>query len=367
MTSEPDRSVDAADQLRLSIFQQDWWLKIAKGSARLKEVQVHGTNGAVIGSLTYIVRRKALGISWGGGPHLSHTSGPIVCKNLSDEEKTIVLGQLFKKLPIMSFTFSMAEHTPDASLIRQAFECAGFKCFEHINFSQPPLDVISRLGTKLREHIKQAHSKLNIINIDADEFINFYRANLNAADKESYFPLDIAKELITIGIKRERPQARIIAASRKRPDQSFKQPVIDAAICIVWDSERCYYWLSTRRKGAHPDSVKLLIVIAMKHAEELGLIFDVYCPDTSGSQRLFKTIFRMPNEEKRYTFTRSRWTKLYEAKRSTIHKLKNLAIAFGPPIVGVGRRASIGRGCADRPRRSAYHPGSSRSVKRPDP
>jgi hypothetical protein len=280
----------------LSIFQQDWWLKIAKGSARLKEVQVYGTNGAIIGSLKYIVRRNVLGISWGGGLHLSHISGPIACKNLSDEEKTIVFGRLFKKLPIMSFTFSIAEYTPDASLIRQAFERARFECFEHLNYSQPPEDITSRLGTKLREHIKQAHNKLNIINIDADEFINFYQANLSAADKKSYFPLEVAKKLIAIGIKRERPQARIIAVSRKRPERSSEERGIDAAICIVWDSERCYYWLSTRRKDSHPDAIKLLIVIAMKHAEELGLIFDVYCPDTSGSHRLFKTIFRMPNE-----------------------------------------------------------------------
>jgi hypothetical protein len=39
------------DRLKLTIFQQDWWLKVAKGSARLKEVRSYGANGAVIGRL----------------------------------------------------------------------------------------------------------------------------------------------------------------------------------------------------------------------------------------------------------------------------------------------------------------------------
>src|SRR5271170_6473132 len=97
MTSEPGLSVKDIDRLKLSIFQQDWWLNIARGSARLEEVQVHSPNGAVIGSLPYIVQHSALGVPSGGGAHLSHVIGPIVSKNLSDEEKSEVLGQLIGK------------------------------------------------------------------------------------------------------------------------------------------------------------------------------------------------------------------------------------------------------------------------------
>jgi hypothetical protein len=226
--------------------------------------------------------------------------------------------------------FTISEHTPDADLIRQAFKNAGFECFEQLNYSQPADDAINRLGTKLREHIKQARSKLDVISVDPDRFISFYRANLKAVgNKKSYFPLEVAKELITIGINREPPQARIFAASR-RPERSSEQPFIDAAICVTWDSERCYYWLSTRCKESHPDAIKLLIVTAMKHASERGLIFDADGVNTLGAQRLFKTIFRMPNEEKRYIFTRtSRWSQLYEAHRSKIDKIKKFAIALG--------------------------------------
>jgi len=183
----------------------------------------------------------------------------------------------------------------------------------------------------LREHVIQASNRLDIINIHPDAFIDFYRANLKSAvNKKSWFSLEVAKELIEASVRREPPQARIIAARKNIADNPSEMSVPDAAICIVWDRERCYYWLSTRRIESHPDAIKLLIVEAMKHAKNLGLIFDADGTTTPGTLRLYKTIFRMPNEEKRYVFARtSRWSKLYEDNRSTIDKIKRLAIALG--------------------------------------
>lgn len=66
------------------------------------------------------------------------------------------------------------------------------------------------------------------------------------------------------------------------PEKPSERPFVDAAICIVWDNECCYYWLSTRRKESHPDAIKLLIVEAMKHARKLGLNFDADDANTSG-------------------------------------------------------------------------------------
>jgi hypothetical protein len=338
--SAPDQPFEGMDRLRLTIFQQYWWLKIARGSARLKEVQVHDPNGVVIGSLPYIVQRNRLGIPWGGGPRLSRVSGPIVGKNLSDEEKAIVFGRVIRKLPNISFTFSISEHIPDARLIREAFKNAGFECFEQINYSQPPEDAVDGLGKKLRQHIKQAYNKLDIINTSPDDFINFYRANLEATSQKSYFPLEIAREMIEICVNREPPQALIFAASKKVPEHSSDPPVLDAAICIVWDKERCYYWLSTRRKESHPDAIKLLIAAAMKHARKLGLIFDADGVTTPGTERLYKTIFRMPNEEKRYIFTRtSRWSQLYETHRYKIDKVRRAAIASGLLVDKIKRKS----------------------------
>jgi hypothetical protein len=206
----------------------------------------------------------------------------------------------------------------------------------------------------LREHIKQAHSKLDVISISPEEFINFYRANLNAARKKSYFSLEVAKELITASISSDRPQARIIAASRKRHERISEQPAIDAAICIVWDNDRCYYWLSTRRKDSYPDAIKLLIVTAMMHARRLGLVFDADGVNTPGTQRLFKKIFRMPIEETRYIFIRtSRLFKLYELYRHKTYKLKKLTIAFCSGSAGASISGAWARGRLKLSRRSA--------------
>jgi len=106
--------------------------------------------------------------------------------------------------------------------------------------------------------------------------------------------------------------------------------VIDAAICLVWDNERSYYWLSTHSKDSQPDAIKLLIVEAMKHASKLGLIFDADDASTPGSQRLFGTILKMPDEEKRYIFTyTSRRSQLYEAHRAKIDRIKRIGEALG--------------------------------------
>ena len=76
---------------------------------------------------------------------------------------------------------------------------------------------MGRLGKKLREHIKQAQKKLDVINICPDDFIDFYRTNLNASDKRnSYFPLEVAIELIDICINSEPKQALIFAAKARR-------------------------------------------------------------------------------------------------------------------------------------------------------
>ena len=327
MLSEPVKSYEEADLNRLSIFQEDWWLKIAKGSARLDEVQVLGPNGVVIGRLPYIVHRNALGIPSGRSPILSRVGGPIVSNSLSDERKRFVLKRLIEKLPKFSFTFSIAEHMPNARLINHTFNCAGFECFEQTNFSLPPHDVASNLGKKLREHIRQAQNKLELITIEPDIFAAFYQRNLDDNSKKSFFSLDIASKLIATCMTRDPPQARIIAACKKR---AVRQPEIDAAICVVWDKERCYYWLSTRCNDSHPDAIKLLIKEAMMHSARLGLIFDADGVNTQGADRLFRLIFGMPNEEKRYIFMRtSRLTKICETSRSHIDRLKKFAVTVG--------------------------------------
>jgi hypothetical protein len=323
MITESINSLRDIDRHALTIFQQEWWLNVARGSAHLEEVQVLGPKSQALASFAYIVQRNAIGIPSGTDPYLSRVGGPVLKADLSDPEKETVLSQLIEKLPNISFRFSISENAPNAHLIRQGFQRAGFECFEQINYSQPPEDEINRLGAKLREHIRQAK---NVIDIGPEEFINFYQENLKSIDNQKcYFPLEVARELIEASINREPPQARIIAATQKSSYPAYESTIIDAAICVVWDSDRYYYWLSTRRKQSHPDAIKLLITTAMRHANILGLVFDADGINTPGTQRLFNTIFKMSNLEKRYVLTRaSKSTKLYEYFRYKFNEIKKV-------------------------------------------
>jgi hypothetical protein len=67
----------------------------------------------------------------------------------------------------------------------------------------------------------------------------------------------------------------------------------------------------------------------MQHARKMGLIFDADGVNTPGTQRLFKTILGITNEERRYVFTKtSRLSKAYEIYRYKIYKLKNLLLDY---------------------------------------
>ena len=113
------------------------------------------------------------------------------------------------------------------------------------------------------------------------------------------------QEFIAKGICRG--QVRVIAAQRKMgKTDSVNQFPYDAAIACAWDEDRYYYWLSTRSRAGrdashrprpHPDAIKLLIVKAMSHAEQLGLTFDADGVSTPGTLHLYKDILSLHEEE----------------------------------------------------------------------
>ena len=110
-----------------------------------------------------------------------------------------------------------------------------------------------------------------------------------------------------------RKQVRAIAA-KKRIVGSLDNRPFDAAIACAWDERRYYYWLSTRRHHsdgnaedkANPDAIKVLILRAMSHAQEKGLIFEADCVKL-GDNHLFGTILKLQKEESRNVFTRYTW------------------------------------------------------------
>jgi hypothetical protein len=304
--------VNGIDQTKLPVFQQSWWLNIARGAERYIEARVL-RDGVVVGSLPYITKRNRLGIRWGASPSWCHFGGPVVRCDLSDAEKSEVLCQLVGQLPRgISFGFVCSPHSGDADLVRQAFLAAGFQHTVEATYSQSlsEADIMGRLARKHRLRIRSAAKALEITEVSAEEFIEFYRMNLAELAVSSYAPLDIAHNLIVKGQQLGIPQVRITAARRK----AIGAP-LEAAIACVWDTKRYYYWMSTRRRQAntglqtkpHPDAIKVLIVDAMAHAAQMRLVFDADGFHTPGSRTLYKEILSIPCEEFRDAFTRTTW------------------------------------------------------------
>jgi VanZ like family len=303
----------------LPVFQQRWWVEIARGTAHLNEAQVVEGN-IVVGRLPYVVQRNKAGFKCGGLFNWTHMGGPVISQDLSEEAKAEVLRQLLAQLPRnISLHFVFGPASADAELIREAFRAAGFERSRVITYSLPPNaeSIINRLSRKHAKHIISADRRLDVIDISADRFIKFYAANLKDAGKVSKSPLGIAHDLIAAGGERNPPQVRAIAA-RKRPereengslDANLEEDILDAAIACAWDNERYYLWMLTRRRDAslggkpHPDAVKLLVVKAVEHARSLGLIFDSDGVGSAGSGLFYDKILKIPNMEIRDAYER---------------------------------------------------------------
>jgi hypothetical protein len=314
----------------LPVFQQRWWVEIARGTAHLNEAKVV-EGDIVVGRLPYVVQRNKAGFKCAGLFNWTHMGGPVISQNLSEEAKAKVLHQLLAQLPRnVSLHFVFGPASAHAEPIREAFKAAGFERSAVITYSLPPNaeSIINRLSRKHAKHIISADRRLDVIDITADRFIKFYEANLQEAGKVSNSPLSIAHDLIAAGGERNPPQVRAIAA-RKRPRReeqgslgaNSEEDILDAAIACAWDNERYYLWRLTRRRDTslggkpHPDAVKLLVVKAMEHARRLGLIFDSEGVGSAGSSQFYDKILKIPNMEIRDVYERltflQRLTKKY--------------------------------------------------------
>jgi len=307
--------VSGADQSDLPIFSQDWWLSIVSRCPDYRDVKVVQGN-EVLGRLPFILSARKPGLTWGHNPHWSHMAGPIVDQRLSRTEQTGVISSLLEQLPRgISFNFVCSPSLAYADIVRSAFKQAGFEHTTQITYVRPPSfgDVLDTRKSKHRGHFKRAAKELHCVDISAQEFVQFYGANLDAQGKTSYSPLGILPCLIEEAISRG--QARAIAAKSKCDDRSGicqLSAFNDAAIVYIWDDYRCYYWLSTRRTPhpgdsfakPHPDATKFLVVKAMEDAQAMNLIFDTDGVTTAGSANLYRNIFGLREVQCRDVFQR---------------------------------------------------------------
>jgi hypothetical protein len=294
----------------LPVFQQPWWREIAARDEDSREFTVRH-EGVVVGRLPFIVVKDRIGNRLGFPPIWSRLGGPIVSQTLDSEEKAAVLHQLLEQLPrSISFKFVCSSTGSDVDLIREAFVAEGFDHRVETTYVQHPDDpgILNRLSAKHRGHIRRADRDLEVIEIGADPFMEFYQSNLKAAGKDSYAPVKNARDLIVRGQNREAPQVRAFAARRKAPDAQ-----LDAAIACAWDDQRYYLWMTTRRRPSpsdllaerpHGDAIKLLILAATEHAHSMNLVFDVDGAITDGAKNLYHDILKFPRVESRDVFIR---------------------------------------------------------------
>jgi len=199
-----DRSIEPTiisnqgiDQSRLPIFEQDWWVDTARKSAGFREVTVL-EDGLVVGRLAFTVQRNRLGFRSGGNLPACHLGGPALAESLSPKRLAEVLNGLLEQLPNIPFLFTVSAHVSYAPYVREAFKKAGFKHFTQANYLRQPTasrtsNIVGGLSHKRRAHINSADRRLEVREINAEEFISFYSANLEASGRPPYFPLDIAQ------------------------------------------------------------------------------------------------------------------------------------------------------------------------------
>lgn len=291
----------------LAVFQQPWWLEIARGSAKYRELEVR-RDGIVVGSLAFIVVTNRFGNKLGFPPIWSHLGGPVVSHDLDTQDRATVIRELISQLPAnISLRFVCTSDSPDADVVRLEFKRVGFSHDTEVTYLQYPGDqgILERLSGESRRQIASAPKRVEIVDVDADEFIEFYDTNLRASGKQSYAPLRSARDLIVKGRAREAPQVRVIAA------RQAKGGPLDAAIAYAWDKKRYYLWMVTHRRtsGAgqskpHPHAGKYLILDGTEDARRRGLIFDADGATTEGSQTLYRDRLKFPRAEHRDVFFR---------------------------------------------------------------
>jgi len=301
------------NEVELPVFQQEWWWSHDnhKGFRKVTVAQ----EDIVVGRLVYHESRKWIFFRAGLPPFWAHLSGPALSNGLTDHAARMVLDKLLAQLPRnRSLQFIDGPTSKHRDIIRDAFRRADFEHVIQPTYSQGPNTpgTLQKLSRRHRAHLKKARCELRIFDISAEDFITFYAANLKGVVRRSAEPLGAAHKILRAALQGPRPQARILAAQRMRdaaPIGSFIP--LEAAIACVWDHERYYIWMLTRRRAnrktatrPHGDAVKLLILTAMDDAAQRGLVFDCDGATTPGARHLYGTIFRMPNLEQRDLFLR---------------------------------------------------------------
>jgi GNAT acetyltransferase-like protein len=271
------------------VYLQQWFTDIAAGGDQIRKTVVT-EDGKLLGSFSLLVERNGLGMKQGYNLPWAHLSGLSIAEGIDEVRRTRIARQLIRQLPTdVSLFLTLANESDFELFLSEGFQPA---MEENYFISPDRLPALHASFSKMtKRHIKQAQRDLVVSTTTPDSFIETYAVNLARRRRKPYAPLDVAREVLTQGLRRE--QASIFIAKRRDNGK------IDAAIACLRDHARYYYWMTTRRvevsgeDKSHQGAVKLLLWSAIQDAAARGLIFDFdgagadLAPRKEGRTRLY--------------------------------------------------------------------------------
>ena len=254
------------------------------GSGFLKDVRVSGKAGS--GRLQFCEMRDASGIR-----HVFQLPWMHMEKFLDaadDKARLLTLRRLIAALPSGACcNFVLGRNLTHTESVAETFRRVGFRVLNVDTFYyQPPVnanEVIETLTSKsMQKNLRKARRELELVDVSPSEFVRFYKNNMEAAGKRSYFDFEIDRVLFELG--QLTGHIRILGARRKKTQQTAGPVPLDAAmVCTRNAVQNNYKFIRVTHRShndnasdcaPHGEASKLLILAAMEDAATLGLHFE---------------------------------------------------------------------------------------------
>jgi hypothetical protein len=275
------------------------WNKVQQGAATCNIGPTPALINKVEG-LHYFTGFDENGIARGGNLPWLYVNNLYQDKCFDEADKYRKIRGVLAQLPgNVSFRFIMSPDITDLGSIKNAFTDSGFMHYVQKTFIYTPLqdgrDLLAQLKSDARNKINSARRDLEIVEMSAEDYFAFYKENLAAAGKDSWFNLNIDHQLVEEGLKENLQQAHIIATRRKAVEGSPGPFPIEAAIVLTGGADGFMKLLRITYKREdkdnpsfelHKHAVKFLIFESMSRAALGGFRLDTDC-FTPGAESLY--------------------------------------------------------------------------------
>jgi lipid II:glycine glycyltransferase (peptidoglycan interpeptide bridge formation enzyme) len=223
-------------------------------------------------------------------PAFTHLLGPVVDGGAGKPQTRLqrrlsITRSLIDQLPRHSHFYQHLDPSLDGGLAiadglafqERRFEVAPQYTFE-VDCRKDVNDLFAALYLKTRQHIRRAEKEYSIRTLDNPKvFVDFYLNNIKESGRVNR--IEFAHFSTLFAESRARESGEIIGAF-----DSAGAPV--AMTYLVWGHGIMYYLLSTRSvRAVDYGSGSLLLWIAMKRANEIGLLLDLDGIYSAGTAR----------------------------------------------------------------------------------